>query len=271
MTDLCRSFAEQIRAKMENRRPQTLIILGSGLGTLAEDIKEKIIIPYTDIDGFPHSTVSGHAGCLISGRLHGSEVLCMQGRFHLYEGHRPQIIAEVIKTFKLLGICNLIVTNAAGSLREEMAPGSLMLIADHINFSGRNPLIGPNDDAFGPRFPDVSNAYDKEFRDRLKNIASRRGISLQEGTYLMVAGPNFETAAEIRAFRTLGADAVGMSTVPEVLAAVWCGMRVLGISVITNYGTGMRPQTQSHAETLSQADAAANSLKLLINDFIGEI
>lgn len=257
-----------IRQKLQSLQPQTLIILGSGLGSLGSAISNAIHIPYKDIPGFPQTTVSGHNGELICGNLEGREVICMQGRFHLYEGHNPSVIKEVICAFGQLGISELIVTNASGSLRPEMDAGSLMLIKDHINFSGYNPLSGPNDDKVGPRFPDLSNAYDLDTRDRIKQLAQAENIKLYEGVYLMVAGPNFETAAEIRAFQILGADAVGMSTVPEVIAAIYAGMRVLGISVITNLGTGLKSTPQSHAETLAQGEKAAHSLTRLIKSYL---
>lgn len=263
-------IAAAIRKRIGNYTPQTAVILGSGLGSLGNEIKNPVIIDYKELDGFPQSTVSGHQGRLIIGRLEGKDVLCMQGRIHLYEGHEPDKINLIIKVFQTLGIKNLIVTNAAGSLNPDFAPGSIMLINDHINFSGRNPLIGPNDDAFGPRFPDVSDAYSAVFRDKAKQIAKAKNISLHEGVYLMVSGPNFETAAEIRAFRILGADAVGMSTVPEVLAAAHSGMKILGLSVITNFGTGIKKGAQSHEETLKQADAAAQNLTALVKAFIKE-
>lgn len=252
-------------------RPQTLIILGSGLGDLGEKIQDPIYINYQDIPSWPHSTVNGHKGRLIAGLLEDQEVLCMQGRFHLYEGHSAETIKMIMTVFKNLGIQNLIVTNAAGSLKKEMSPGSIMLITDHINFSGRNPLIGVNDENLGPRFPVMANAYSKEYQDKMRQIAKQEKIELHEGTYLMVLGPNFETAAEIKAFQILGADAVGMSTVPEVLSAVWCGMKILGLSVITNYGTGMVQKFHGHEETLQQANIAAENLTKLICRFIKEI
>lgn len=264
-------IATQIKSRLGSYHPEIAIILGSGLGKLGDEIENKIIIPYAEIEGFPISTVSGHQGQLIIGKLEGKDVLCMQGRIHLYEGHAPQSINTFIKAFKLLGIKNLIVTNAAGSLDPNMPPGSIMLIADHINFSGQNPLVGKNDDQYGPRFPDMSNAYNQEIRQQVKDIAQREHIKLFEGVYLMVMGPNFETSAEIRAFRTLGADAVGMSTVPEVLAAVHSGLKVLGLSVITNFGTGLQQGAQSHEETLLQANNAAKNLTLLVKTYIKEV
>lgn len=271
MTNQAAFFAQQIRNHLGDFVPQTAIILGSGLGKLADNITSAQTISYSAIEGFPQTTVSGHKGAFIAGKIAGHNVICLQGRFHLYEGHNPAVIAEVIQTLKLLGVQNLIVTNAAGSLDPDMPPASLMLISDHINFSGRNPLVGANDDQIGPRFPDVSNAYDYDFRQQLKQIALENNIPLHEGVYLMVLGPNFETAAEIKAFRILGADAVGMSTVPEVLAAVHCGLRVAGISVITNFGTGMKTSPQSHAETLAQADKASQNLLHLVQQFIRKL
>lgn len=202
---------EQFKRLLADKRPQTAVILGSGLGSVADAVEDPLTIDYAAIEGFPRTTVAGHSGKMIVGRLGQSEVLCLQGRFHLYEGHRPQVIAEVVNALKAVGVNRLIVTNAAGSLNPEFTPGSLMLIKDHINFSGQNPLVGANDESTGPRFPDMSNAYDRDMRRQAKELAAKLGINLPEGVYLMVLGPNFETAAEIRAFRTLGADAVGMS------------------------------------------------------------
>lgn len=264
-------LAAELKSRLNGFVPQTALILGSGLGALADAVENPLILNYADIKGFPQSTVSGHQGRLVCGRLGGHNVLCMQGRFHLYEGHPASVIADIIHAYKLIGVKNLIVTNAAGSLRHELAPGSLMLISDHINFSGRNPLVGLNDDTLGPRFPDMSDAYSKDLRLKARRLAEKLSIDLKEGVYLWVLGPNFETAAEIKAFQVLGADAVGMSTVPEVIAAVQSGLKVLGISVITNYGTGMQAQPQTHAETLAQADKAARNLQKLIQSVLEEI
>ena len=263
-------IAEQIKSRLQGRHPEIAIILGSGLGSLGDEISAPITIPYTEIEGFPHSTVAGHKGCLISGELSGTQVLCMQGRIHLYEGHSPQSIATIIRSFAKLGIKQLIVTNAAGSLHKDMPAGSLMLIKDHINLNLPNPLVGPNDDRFGPRFPDMSDAYTSALRHKVKNIAASLDIKLFEGVYIMVMGPCFDTAAEINAFRILGADAVGMSTIPEVISAVHCGMQVLGISVITNLGTGLRDGNQSHQETLAEADKASQNLQCLIKQYLQE-
>ena len=260
----------QLQNLMQNRKPETAIILGSGLGGIADNLQNKLIIKYEEIEGFPKSTVAGHNGQFVIGRIEDKEVLCMQGRFHLYEGHNPKVIAEVIQALKHIGIKELIVTNAAGSLNPDFHPGEIMLITDHINFSGCNPLLGANDDKIGPRFFDMSNAYDKDLQKKARNIAQKNNIKLNEGTYLMVLGPNFETAAEIRAFRILGADAVGMSTVPEVLAAVHCGIKILAISALTNFGTGIQTTPLSHEETLSGAAKASGCLTNLIINYIKE-
>ena len=264
-------IAAQIKARLGACSPETAVILGSGLGALGDLVENPIIIPYAEIEGFPQSTVSGHKGRLIIGRLEGKDILCMQGRVHLYEGHSPQSINTFIKAFQLLGIKNLIVTNASGSLTADLPAGTIMLISDHINLSGANPLIGPNDDAFGPRFPDMSNAYDAELRTRARQIAARENVPLAEGVYLMVSGPTFDTPAEVRAYRILGADAVGMSTVPEVICAVHSGMRVLGFSVIVNLGCGLKQVALNHAETLREAEKASANLVRLVKTCIREI
>ena len=261
---------EQFKRLLADKRPQTAVILGSGLGSVADAVEDPLTIDYAAIEGFPRTTVAGHSGKMIVGRLGQSEVLCLQGRFHLYEGHRPQVIAEVVNALKAVGVNRLIVTNAAGSLNPEFTPGSLMLIKDHINFSGQNPLVGANDENTGPRFPDMSNAYDRDMRRQAKELAAKLGIILPEGVYLMVLGPNFETAAEIRAFRTLGADAVGMSTVPEVIAAVHAGIKVLAVSAVTNFGTGLQETPLSHEETIAGAARASSALTALITNYIKE-
>ena len=238
MQDIINQVAQQIKSKIGNHEPKIGIILGSGLGGMAEAIENPIVIPYEEIDGFPRSTVSGHAGRLVVGKLNGVDVLCMQGRVHFYEGHSPAALALVIRSYKKLGIETMILTNAAGSLNIDMGPGSLMIISDHINLSGCNPLIGPNDENVGPRFPDMTYAYDAELRRKLVKTAEKEGINMRSGVYLMTSGPNFETPAEIRMFRILGADAVGMSTVTEALTAAHCGLPVLAFSIITNMAAG---------------------------------
>ncbi|MBO4520891.1 MAG: purine-nucleoside phosphorylase [Alphaproteobacteria bacterium] len=271
MKETINQVAQQIKEKIGNCSPKIGIILGSGLGGVAEAIKDAVVIPYEDIKGFPRSTVSGHAGQLVIGKLNGVDVLCMQGRVHFYEGHPPAALALVIRAYKKLGIEKLILTNASGSLNIDMGPGSLMVISDHINLSGCNPLIGPNDDTVGPRFPDMTYAYDPDLRKTLLQTAEKEGINMRSGVYLMTSGPNFETPAEIRMFRILGADAVGMSTVSETLCAVHCGMKVVGVSVITNYGSGMVSDKQTHEETIAQANEAGKKLQRILTRFVTEI
>ena len=263
-------IANLIKKELGLKNPKIAVILGSGLGDLVESLENKRRLSYKDIPGSPTSTVEGHKGELVSGTLFGKEILCVNGRVHLYEGFDPNNIANAIYTLKDLGIKQLIVTNAAGSLNKDIAPGSLMLINDHINFSGRNPLVGPNNDFYGPRFPAMNGVYTPRLLERMKQIAQKNNIEVHEGIYLMVLGPNFETAAEIRMFTKLGADAVGCSTVPEVIVAAQCSMEILGISVITNYGAGMVQNTPSHLETLQNANKAAESLTKLITEFIRE-
>ena len=261
------TYVQNIRKELGDFQPEILIILGSGLSVLADKIQNKIIIPYTKI-GFPLITVEGHKGELIAGTLGPKNVLCMNGRYHLYEGHSPALIKDMMSAYQRLGIKEIIATNAAGSLRPEMIPGSLMMITDHINFSGQNPLTGVNNDKEGPRFPNMSDAYDVDLADKMRQTAIENNIKLFEGTYFFVVGPNFETKAEVKAFRTLGADAVGMSTVPEVIAAVYFGMKVVGISVITNQTADIQTHTLSHEETLFEARQAAVDLQGLILKFL---
>ncbi|XP_026163016.1 purine nucleoside phosphorylase 4a isoform X2 [Mastacembelus armatus] len=220
-------------------RPQVAIICGSGLGMLADTLKCQDSFAYSDIPGFPQSTVQGHAGRLVFGELKGKTCVCMQGRFHMYEGHSLCKTTFPVRVFKLLGVETLIVTNAAGSLADGLHPGDIMVIKDHVNFPGLvglNPLSGPNDDKFGPRFPAMSGCYDKSLRCLAMDIAKQQGVAslMQEGVYAMVGGPNFETIAEARLLHRLGVDAVGMSTAAEVVMATHCGLRVFGLSLITN-------------------------------------
>ena len=271
MKELVNQVAQQITSKIKNYKPKIGLILGSGLGGLADAIKDPVIIPYEEIDGFPRSTVSGHAGRLVIGKLNGVDVLCMQGRVHFYEGHSPASLAMIIRAYKKVGVQTMILTNAAGSLNFDMPPGSLMIISDHINMSGFNPLIGPNDDDFGPRFPDVTYAYDPELREKLLQCAEKEGVNMSSGVYVMASGPNFETPAEIRMFRTVGGNAIGMSTVPETVSAVHCGMKVAGISVITNFGAGMVREKMTHDETIAKANEAGKKLQRVITSFVREI
>jgi len=245
--------AAYIRSKLGDRKPQVGLILGSGLGAYADDLEDAVCIPYSEIPGFLVSTVEGHRGQLVAGRRAGMSVLAMQGRFHYYEGYSQQEITLPVRVMKSLGIGDLIITNAAGGINESFGEGVLMLITDHINYSGQNPLIGPNLSSFGPRFPAMTKVYDPVLRRRLQDAAKAEGIDLREGIYTMYSGPNYETPAEIRFFRAIGADAVGMSTVPEVIVAAHCDMRVLGISCITNMAAGMSDVHLSHAEVEATA------------------
>jgi xanthosine phosphorylase len=250
-------------------RPRVAIVLGSGLGQVAERIEEATRISYADLPGFPVPTVAGHAGSLVLGRLAGADVLCLNGRVHAYEGGDGAARLKVlVRTVKEMGVEALVLTNAAGSLRTEVGPGSLVLIRDHINMLGFNPLQGPNDEAWGPRFFSMRDAYDPELAARFHAAARAAGVPLPDGVYLAYPGPNFETPAEIRAFRTLGADLVGMSTVPEVLVARHCGLKVAALSAVTNLAEGMSAVTPSHAETLEQGAKIARSLETLILAFL---
>jgi purine-nucleoside phosphorylase len=222
-----------IRAKF-GATPHAAVILGTGLGGLAAEIMDQVTIEYPEIPGFPTSTVESHAGRLLCGRLGGKIVVAMQGRFHRYEGYSLQQVTFPIRVLKALGARALIVSNACGGLNPDWAAGDLMLIADHINLLGDNPLIGPNDDRLGPRFPDMSEPYDTTLRAVARSVARDSGVTLREGVYVAVAGPNLETRAEYQFLRSIGADVVGMSTVPEVIVAVHAGMRVLGLSIITD-------------------------------------
>ena len=259
---------DAIKLKKTNFTPKVGIILGSGLGGIATQIEYFTQIPYDEIPNFPISTVEGHLGNLLLGYIKGTPVVCLQGRVHIYEGFNPFAIKIMIRTLKLLGCESLLITNSAGSFRQDFNIGSLMLINDHINFQFVNNVIsGSNDGEFGPRFLSMDEAYDKKLRNQLLDIAKDKNIKLKEGVYMAVTGPCFETPAEIRAFKTLGADAIGMSTVPEVIVACHCGLKVAGISVITNLVAGMNENKLSHEQTLSSAKFAEKSLSKLISTF----
>ncbi len=264
--------AEYIKKNHPSFKPTIGVVLGSGLGQFAEELENSIIINYEELPGFPKTTVKGHGGNLVLGYWKGVGVVCLQGRAHTYEGfHNNEAVKTYVRTLKLLGCDYFIATNASGSLREEVGPGELMLITDHINFQPINPLIGPNDDEFGPRFYPLDNAYDKSMREQFLSLAKQHSIDLNQGVYLSVLGPHYETAAEIRAFKVLGADAVGMSTVPEVLVANHCGMKVAVIATITNYATGLDNTSHSHDEVVKMASIAAQKLNILIKHYISEL
>jgi xanthosine phosphorylase len=259
--------AAAVIGERARERPRLGIVLGSGLGGLADALEDPVAIGYDELPGFPEPGVAGHGGRLVLGRLGGLPVAALQGRRHIYEGGEPTGMAAPVRALKRAGADALFLTNAAGSLREENGPGSLMAIADHINLLGVNPLTGPNDESIGPRFPSLREAYDPELRGLLQAAAERLGLRLPEGVYLATAGPSFETPAEIRAFRTLGADAVGMSTVPEVILARHAGLRVAAVSAITNLAEGMGGEPLSHEQTLRHASAAAEDLTRLVTAF----
>lgn len=263
--------AQDIRVRHAGAFPGTALILGSGLGGIADAMDVDTEIDYSEISGFPVSTVAGHSGRLLIGRLNAAPLLCMQGRMHLYEGYPAASLAHPIRTLARLGIETLIITNAAGSTRTDLPAGALMLIEDHINFSGRNPLVGPNDDRLGPRFVDMSEAYDAALRRGFMQAAEKEGIPLESGVYAQVLGPNFETPAEVRMLGRLGADAIGMSTVPECLAARHAGLRVAAISLITNLGAGLAATPLSHDETIREAEKARDGIQRLIARFLNDL
>lgn len=248
--------------------PKVALQLGSGVNSVAEVLEDATILPYADIPGFPQPSVEGHEGRLLVGRFGGAPVACLQGRVHFYEGQGMGPAVTIVRALALLGVETLILTNAAGSLREDMPPGSLMAITDHINLSGGNPLIGINDDAFGPRFPDMTDAWDPALREILHAAAKDEDIPLYDGVYLMVTGPSFETPAEIRAFRILGADAVGMSTAHECIIARHAGLRVVGVSTITNLAAGMSGVPLTHGETMDVGVRAAEGLAKILAGFV---
>jgi purine-nucleoside phosphorylase len=251
------------------------VILGSGLGDLAAEVQDAIVIPYEEIPHFQRSTVAGHAGRLLIGKLENMSVVVMQGRFHFYEGYTMQALTLPVRVMRMLGAHTLIVTNAAGGLNPVYRPGDFMLIRDHINFlglAGMNPLVGPNDERLGERFPALAKAYDTELRALARTIAIQwPEIRLHEGVYAQVAGPSYETGAELKFLRIAGADAVGMSTAPEVIVARHMGMRVLGISLITNTATGDDTENVNHAEVLTAADAARPKFAALVRGILREM
>lgn len=231
-------------------RPRLAVVLGSGLGALAAELEAAIEIPYVEIPGWPCSTAAGHAGVLVIGRLEGVDLAVMVGRVHLYEGYTPGEVTFGVRALGALGVKGLVLTNAAGGINLAFEKGGLVLISDHINLQGANPLAGPNLDEFGPRFPDMSEAYSRRYRETALAVARELGIPMAQGIYAAMLGPSYETPAEIRYLRAIGADLVGMSTVPEAIVASHMGMRVLGISCVTNMAAGILPQPISHAEVL---------------------
>jgi xanthosine phosphorylase len=262
---------EAIHHYAPNFKAKVGMILGSGLSPVADEITHPIAIPYQSIPGLHVGRVSGHPSLLVLGRMNDVPVICLKGRLHLYEGTSYETLQLLIRIVKHLGCETLIITGASGSLREEVGPGDLMAISDHINFQPGNPLIGPNDESEGPRFVSLEDAYDKDLRATLIRTGANLGFNLSEGVYISTIGPVFETPAEIRAFRTLGADAVGMSVVPEVILARHAGMRVVGIAGITNLAVGMSKEKVTHDVTLSSSTMLARSLAKLLPAFVKEI
>ncbi|MXQ48226.1 purine-nucleoside phosphorylase [Streptococcus pneumoniae] len=248
--------------------PEFGLILGSGLGELAEEIDKAIVVDYADIPNWGQSTVVGHAGKLVYGELAGRKVLALQGRFHFYEGNPMETVTFPVRVMKALGCEGVLVTNAAGGIG--YGPGTLMVINDHINLTGTNPLIGENLEEFGPRFPDMSDAYTKAYREVAHRVAEKQGIKLEDGVYIGVTGPTYETPAEIRAFKTMGADAVGMSTVPEVIVAAHSGMKVLGISAITNFAAGFQSEL-NHEEVVEVTTHIKEDFKGLVKAILTEL
>jgi len=255
------SAVKEVRARIGDFQPDVGLILGSGLGTLASIVTNPIQIPYSDLPGFPRLSVEGHEAKLVLGELGHRKVAIMQGRVHTYETEEPDSMVLPVSVLHHIGCKDLIVTNSAGSLREDVSPGHVMMLSDHINLTGFNPLFGARGNG---RFVDMVNAYDKDWREGFKALARHEGISLAEGVYMWFVGPTFETPAEIRAAKMLGADAVGMSTVPEVIMARALGMRVAAFSLITNLGAGMGTEFLSHARTLARAANGATNLKKLL-------
>lgn len=263
--------AEIIRACKPNFTPRVAFILGSGLGALADQIVDAVAIPYQKLPGFPVSGVQGHAGELVLGQLAGVNVACMKGRGHFYEGRGMTIMTDAIRTFKLLGCELLFCTNAAGSLRPEVGAGQLVALTDHINTMPGTPMVGPNDDRFGERFFSLANVYDADYRALLQEIAAQQGFPLHEGIFVSYPGPNFETAAEIRMMQLIGGDVVGMSVVPEAIAARHCGLKVVAVSAITNMAEGLSDVTLSHTQTLAAAELSRQNFIALICGFLGKL
>lgn len=257
-----------IRKKIGQRQPKMAIILGSGLGGLPSQMTETVTIPYKDLPGFPELTVEGHTGEIVAGKLNGVDILAFRGRKHFYETDDAYPLKTMIRTVKALGIEILFLSNAAGSLRDSMLPGSLMMITDHINYMGLNPLIGPNDNDFGPRFPSMTGAWDSVLSVKLSEVAQGEKIVLHEGVYMAFRGPSFETPAEIRMGQKLGGDAVGMSSVPDCIIARHCGLRVVGCSCITNMGAGLSDEELTHHHTMENAKLGAVNFEKLVAAFV---
>jgi purine-nucleoside phosphorylase len=267
VSELVDKATKAVQEAIKPRRPTVAIVLGSGLGFLGDELADAARVPYAKVPGFPLPGVQGHAGELIAGTLEGKSVLAQSGRFHLYEGHEPAVAALPVRVFHALGVRTVILTNAAGGIRRSFRPGSLMLIADHLNMMSRNPLVGPVAEG-DERFPDMSDPYDSELRALARRVAAEQKIALEEGVYAAMLGPSYESKAEIEMLKRIGADAVGMSTVPEVIAARARGMKCIGISTITNLAAGLGGASLSHKEVLETADRVKGDLARLVRGIV---
>jgi purine-nucleoside phosphorylase len=262
--------ARTVRARW-GEEPRAALVLGSGLGAFADDIEDGLAIPYAEIPGFARSTVEGHRGRLVLGKVGGVAVAVMQGRFHFYEGYTLEEVTFPVRVLGLLGAKSLVLTNAAGGLNVTFSQGALMVISDHLNLIGTNPLLGPNDERFGPRFPDMTSVYDHEYQDAAIREAHEMGLELRRGIYAALSGPCYETPAEVRMLRLLGADAVGMSTVPEAIVARHQGLRVLGISCITNMAAGVLDRPIDHAEVMETGELVREKFSELLRNVIPKL
>lgn len=259
-----------VRAR-SSLKPGVGLVLGSGLGRIAEQLSDPVALPFTELPGWPAASAPGHAGRLVLGKWLGVPVVCLQGRFHLYEGHDASLVVEPVLLMGRLGASVLVLTNAAGGVDESYVAGTLMVIGDHLNLTGRMPLLGPNDDSIGPRFPDLTEAWSPRLRQLLHQAAAEEDVPLVEGVYAGLTGPTYETPAEVRMLRTLGADAVGMSTVLEAIAARWAGLEVCGISLVTNPGAGITGEPLTHEEVLSAANEAGPRLARVLQRFVSAV
>jgi purine-nucleoside phosphorylase len=251
--------------------PEVGIVLGSGLGGLADELEDPVAIPFADLPGWPAATAPGHVGRLLLGRLAGRPVAMLQGRFHLYEGNAPGLVVQPVLLFRRLGATVLVLTNAAGGLDPSFGPGTLMVIRDHLNLTGQNPLVGPNAAVIGDRFPDMTDAWSARLRDRLHAAGGAEGVQLAEGVYVGLVGPNYETPAEVRLYAGLGGHAVGMSTVMECIAARWAGLEICGVSLVTNAGAGYTGEPLTHEEVLAAGAEAGPRLARVIRRFVAEL
>jgi purine-nucleoside phosphorylase len=259
-----------VRARTDIR-PLAGVVLGSGLGGLADAVTDAVAIPFEDLPGWPAATAPGHVGRLLLGRIGGTPVVMLHGRFHMYEGNDPGLVVQPVLLFQRLGARLVVLTNAAGGINRDFGPGTLMVIADHLNLTGRTPLLGPNADAIGVRFPDLTNAWDPELREGLKAAALAEDVAVTEGVYAGLLGPQYETPSEVRLLHTLGADAVGMSTVLECIAARWAGLKVCGVSLVTNAGAGYTGEALSHEEVLAAGAEAGPRLARVIRRFLEDL